>query len=197
MSDLLGLAIKAHGGLRRWDELTSATGRFAIGGAIWGFKGVPGVLADITVDLELRSERVTLKPVGGVDTHTAFTDGRLELRSTSGNLVAAVDDPKDAMARLPYDAPWTAMDAAYFASEAWWTYLTAPFLFTYNGFEVEEVQPFVEAGVSYRTLKVAFPGRNRQPHRRTVLSLPRDRPAIPTHVHRRRPRRSHRRELPQ
>ena len=157
MSDLLALALNAHGGLQRWDELTSATGRFAIGGAIWGFKGVPGVLADITVDLDLRSERVTLNPVGGVDTHTVFTDDRLELRSTSGDLVAAVDDPKDAMARLPYDAPWTAMDAAYFASEAWWTYLTAPFLFTYNGFEVEEVQPLVEAGVSYRTLKVAFP----------------------------------------
>ena len=157
MSDLLALALKAHGGLQRWDELTSATGRFAIGGAIWGFKGVSGVLADITVDLELRSERVTLNPVGGVDTHTVFTDGRLELRSKPGDLVATVDDPKDVMARLPYDAPWTAMDAAYFASEAWWTYLTAPFLFTYNGFEVEEVQPFVEAGVSYRTLKVAFP----------------------------------------
>lgn len=60
------------------------------------------------------------------------------------------------MARLSYDAPWTTMDAAYFASEAWWTYLTAPFLFTYNGFDTEEVQPFVEAGVSYRTLRVAF-----------------------------------------
>ena len=157
MSDLLALALKAHGGLQRWDELTSATGRFAIGGAIWGFKGVPGVLADITVDLELRTERVTLKPVGGVDTHTVFTDGRLELRSTSGDLLDAVVDPKNAMARLSYDAPWTTMDAAYFASEAWWTYLTAPFLFTYNGFDTEEVQPFVEAGVSYRTLRVAFP----------------------------------------
>jgi hypothetical protein len=41
---------------------------------------------------------------------------------SSGEVVQTVDDPKDAMARLPYDAPWTALDAAYFASEAWWTY---------------------------------------------------------------------------
>ncbi|TPG35055.1 hypothetical protein [Mycolicibacterium hodleri] len=157
MSDLLALAIDAHGGLQRWDRLTSVTGRFAIGGAIWGFKGVPGVLADITVTLDLRTERVTLAPVGGANTHTVFADGRLELRSTSGEVVEAVDDPKDAMARLSYDTPWTAVDAAYFASEAWWTYLTAPFLFTYTGFHTEEVKPFVEAGVSYRTLKVAFP----------------------------------------
>ena len=86
-----------------------------------------------------------------------FADGRLELRSVSGDVVEAVDDPKAAMARLAYDAPWSAMDAAYFASEAWWTYLTAPFLFTYPGFRVEEVEPFVEDGVSYRTLKVGFP----------------------------------------
>jgi hypothetical protein len=155
--DLLALTVEAHGGLKRWDELTTATGRFAIGGAIWGFKGVPGVLADITVALDLHTERVTLDPVGGSDDHTVFADGRLELRSTSGALVEAVDDPKDAMARLSYDTPWNALDAAYFASEAWWTYLTAPFLFTYDGFDVEEVQPFVEAGVSYRTLRVVFP----------------------------------------
>lgn len=155
--DLLTLAVDAHGGLARWNELTSVEGRFAIGGAIWGFKGVPDVLADITVALDLHTERVTLTPVGGPDTHTVFADGRLQLLTASGSVVETVDDPKEAMARLTYDAPWSAMDAAYFASEAWWTYLTAPFLFTYPGFDVEEVAPFVEDDISYRTLKVVFP----------------------------------------
>jgi hypothetical protein len=157
MSDLLTLAVEAHGGIDRWNQLTSVEGRFAIAGAIWDFKGVPGVLADITVALDLHTERVTLDPVAGPGTHTVFVDGRLELRSASGDLVEAVDDPKNAMARLDYGAPWSAMDAAYFASEAWWTYLTAPFLFTYPGFRAEEVEPFVEDGVGYRTLKVGFP----------------------------------------
>jgi hypothetical protein len=157
MTDLLELAINAHGGMRRWDQLNSVEGQFSIGGAIWGFKGVPGVFGDITVALDLHTERVTIEPVAGPDTHTVFTEGRLELVSASGEIVEAVDDPKDAMARLSYDAPWNALDAAYFASEAWWTYLTAPFLFTYNGFRVEEVAPFTEGGVDYRTLKVGFP----------------------------------------
>jgi hypothetical protein len=157
MSDLLDLAIKAHGGLDRWNELSSVEGRFVIGGAIWGFKGVPDVLPDITVTLDLHTERVKIAPVGTADTHTLFVDGRLELRSVDGSVVEAVDNPKEAMASLAYDAPWNALDAAYFASEAWWTYLTAPFLFTYPGFGVEEVEPFVEDGVSYRTLKVRFP----------------------------------------
>jgi hypothetical protein len=157
VADLLALAIDAHGGLDRWNQLTSVHGRFIIGGAIWGFKGVPDVLADISIGLDLHTERVTLEPVAGPDTHTVFADGRLQLLSATGVSVETVDDPKERMARLAYDAPWNAMDAAYFASEAWWTYLTAPFLFTYPGFRVEEVAPFTEGGTDYRTLKVAFP----------------------------------------
>ena len=156
-SELLALAIDAHGGLQRWNELTSVHGRFAIGGAIWGFKGVADVFHDVTVALDLHTERVTLNPVDGPGTHTLLADGHLELRSTDGQTLHTVDDPKAEMAKLAYDAPWTALDAAYFASEAWWTYLTAPFLFTYSGFGVEEVEPFIEDGRSYRTLKVSFP----------------------------------------
>jgi hypothetical protein len=156
-ADLLTFAVDAHGGLERWNQLTSADGRFAIGGAIWDFKGVPGALSDVTVTLDLHTERVTLDPVTAPDRHTVFANGRLELRSASGDVVESVDDPKDALARLAYDAPWSALDAAYFASEAWWTYLTAPFLFTYPGFRTEEAEPFVEDGVAYRTLVVEFP----------------------------------------
>jgi hypothetical protein len=157
MTDLLEFAINAHGGMDRWNQLTSVEGQFRIGGAIWGFKGVPDVFGDIGVALDLHTERVTIDPVSGPDTHTVFADGRMELVSASGEVIQTVDDPKDAMARLAYDAPWTALDAAYFASEAWWTYLTAPFLFTHTGFRVEEVAPFTEDGIEYRTLKVGFP----------------------------------------
>jgi hypothetical protein len=157
LTDLLEFAIDAHGGMDRWNQLNSVQGEFSIGGAIWGFKGVPGVFGDITVALDLHTERVTIDPVADPDTHTVFAEGRLELVSTSGDIVETVDDPKEAMARLAYDAPWNALDAAYFASEAWWTYLTAPFLFTYPGFRVDEVAPFTEDGLDYRTLKVRFP----------------------------------------
>jgi len=158
MKDLLEFAVDAHGGMDRWNQLISVEGRFAIGGAIWGFKGVPGVFGDIDVALDLHTERVTIDPVAGPDTHTVFADGRMELRSASGEVVQAVDDPKDAMARLAYDALWTALDAAYFASEAWWTYLTAPFLFTYSGFRVDDVDShtaeqffhFDDAGLLFR-----------------------------------------------
>jgi hypothetical protein len=46
---------------------------------------------------------------------------------------------------------------AYFASEALWTYLTSPFLYTYPGFESEEIEPWHENGEEWRGLKVTFP----------------------------------------
>jgi len=87
MTDLLELAIKAHGGMDRWDQLTSVEGQFSIGGAIWGFKGVPGVFGDITVALDLHTERVTIDPVAGLDTRTVFAEG-LEF----GSAGCGVDD---------------------------------------------------------------------------------------------------------
>ncbi len=46
---------------------------------------------------------------------------------------------------------------AYFASEALWTYLTSPFLYTYPGSESEEIEPWHENGEEWRGLKVTFP----------------------------------------
>src|SRR3546814_16085276 len=39
---------------------------------------------------------------------------------------------------------------------AGWNYLTTPFLFTYPGFETEEIEPWEEEGEIWRRLKVRF-----------------------------------------
>jgi predicted transcriptional regulator len=46
---------------------------------------------------------------------------------------------------------------AYFASEALWTYLTLPFLYSYPGFDSEEIEPWHENGEVWRQLRVTFP----------------------------------------
>jgi hypothetical protein len=61
------------------------------------------------------------------------------------------------------------MQAAYFTSEALWTYLTTPFLYTYPGFEVVEVEPWHENGEVWRSLQVTFPGHIAS-HTRTQTS---------------------------
>jgi hypothetical protein len=157
MSDLLEYVVDAHGGLDTWNRLEKVQGQFSIGGAIWVFKGVPDVLRDVAITADLHTERISIGPISGEPKRSVFAGHRLELRSDTDAVIETRDDPRQAMGELPYDAKWDALHAAYFASEAWWTYLTAPFLFTYPGFHAEEVEPFHENGTSYRTLKVSFP----------------------------------------
>jgi hypothetical protein len=42
MSDLLETAIKAHGGLERWNQLDTVSARLVQGGALWALKGQEG-----------------------------------------------------------------------------------------------------------------------------------------------------------
>jgi hypothetical protein len=67
------------------------------------------------------------------------------------------DDPEKAFEGQAFETPWDKFHVAYFASEALWTYLTLPFLYTYPGFECEEIEPWHEGGEEWRRLKVAFP----------------------------------------
>src|SRR3546814_20705780 len=52
--------------------------------------------------------------------------------------------------------PWDLLHLAYFCGYAGWNYLTTPFLFTYPGFETEEIEPWEEEGEIWRRLKVRF-----------------------------------------
>ena len=50
------------------------------------------------------------------------------------------DDAEKAFEGQAFETPWDKFHVAYFASEALWTYLTLPFLYTYPGFECEEIE---------------------------------------------------------
>jgi hypothetical protein len=52
VNDLLSLAIKAHGGLDRWNTVTSVEAAASITGAIWYLKGKPAVLKDVIATVE-------------------------------------------------------------------------------------------------------------------------------------------------
>ncbi len=67
------------------------------------------------------------------------------------------DDPEAAFVGQVFTDPWDALQVAFFSSEALWTYLTLPFLYTYPGFKSEEIEPWRENGEEWRRLKVTFP----------------------------------------
>ena len=157
MSDLLDTAIEASGGLERWIQLDSVSARLIQGGALWGLKGQAGVLDDVVVTASLHEERVSHRPFGAPDRHSAFTPERVAILNGDGTVLEALDQPRSSFAGHAFETPWTTLQLAYFVGTAMWTYLTQPFTFTLPGFQTSELEPWDEAGQQLRRLRVVWP----------------------------------------
>jgi hypothetical protein len=157
MNDLLAFAIDAHGGLERWNEFTKLSAEVSIGGAIWDVKQQPGLLNDKVFDIRTQEQRLTISPFSAPSLRSVFVPGRLVIETLDGEPTETRDAPEAGLAGQARDDAWDKFDVAFFASEALWTYLTLPFLYSYPGFESEEVEPWHEDGEVWRRLKVTFP----------------------------------------
>jgi hypothetical protein len=155
--NLLAYAVDAHGGLERWNRFTRLAATVSIDGAIWHLKQQTGLLAAASVGIDTRAQHVTISPFTAPELRSVFAQGRLTLESAGGVVADARDDPAGAFAGQTLETPWDAFHVAYFASEALWTYLTSPFLYTYPGFACEEIEPWHENGEVWRSLQVTFP----------------------------------------
>ncbi|MFB8004173.1 hypothetical protein [Nocardia sp. NPDC056000] len=159
MSDLLDTVIEAQGGLRRWSEFTSVTAHLSFGGALFPLKGQDGYLDDITVRAELHRQSAELFPFGAADLISTFTGDHIAIVTDTGDIVAERADPRASFAGHTLTTQWDRLQTAYFLNYAMWNYLNEPFLFTTNGFHVEELAPWNENGQTWRRLKVVFPDR--------------------------------------
>jgi hypothetical protein len=157
MNDLLAITIKAHGGLERWNQLNTVSARLIQGGALWALKGQEGVLDGVVVTANLHDERVSHRPFGAPDWRSAFTPGRVAIETEDGTVLESLDQPRASFAGHTAETPWNALQLAYFAGAAMWTYLTQPFSFTLPGFRMTELDPWEEAGQLWRRLLVAWP----------------------------------------
>jgi hypothetical protein len=159
MSDLLEMAVEAHGGLDRWNEFNTLRAEVSIGGAIWEVKQQPGLLSDKTFEIQTKQERLSITPFSSPGLAAVFVPSRQTLVRSDGAIVESRDDPQASFTGQVRETPWDKFHVAFFASEALWTYLTLPFLYTYQGFECEEIDPWEEDGEQWRRLKVTFPDR--------------------------------------
>lgn len=158
MNDLLAFAVNAHGGLDRWNTFAELQAKVSIDGAIWHLKQQPGLLSDNVFNLRTHEQWLSITPFTRDDLRSVFEPGRLVLETTSdGTAVETRERPEESFADQKSDTPWEPIHVAYFASEALWTYLTSPFLYTYPGFETEEIEPWLEDDEEWRCLKVTFP----------------------------------------
>ncbi|RFB75710.1 hypothetical protein [Methylovirgula sp. 4M-Z18] len=169
MSDLLDVAVKAHGGLDAWNRHASVSIDLSIGGGLWDLKGQTGLFAASTFDSDLRAQRATFGHFGDAKRRMRFSPEKLSLETTEGSILAVRDNPRAAFAGHVNETPWDGFHAAYFCAYALWTYVTLPFLYTYPGFATEEIAPWQEDGETWRRLKVTFPA-NIASHTREQVS---------------------------
>ena len=158
MSDLLELAVAAHGGLDRWNEVKAIQVAASITGAIWHVKGKPDVLKDVVITAETRNEHLTVD-FGGQNKRIVFEPNRVVVEMADGALIEARDDPETSFAGQQRETPWDDMHVGYFVGEALWTYLNTPFLYTYEGFTSREIPSIEVEGETWRRLKVTFADR--------------------------------------
>jgi hypothetical protein len=167
-SGLLDLAIKAHGGLDRWNKVKAIKVAASITGAIWFVKGKGDVLKNVVLTAETRSERVTVD-FPGQDKRAVFEPSRIVIEKIDRTLIEACDNPEKTFEGQQRETPWDDIQVAYFVGEALWTYLNTPFLYTHDGFLTEEISSIQVEGETWRRLKVIFPD-NVKSHSREQIS---------------------------
>ena len=156
MNDLLQLAVNAHGGLKRWNEISSVTVPASLTGAIWFVKSQGDYLKDIVMTVDTKKERL-ITEFPGQDKRFIFEPERIVMERRDGTLIQARDQPEQSFVGQQRETPWDDLHVAYFQGEALWTYLNTPFLYTQPGFSSEEITSIEVEGESWRRLKVTFP----------------------------------------
>jgi hypothetical protein len=156
--ELAELAIDAHGGLARWRRDPEVAVRLSSGGFAFASKfqgrAVRGVLAHVGT----QGQRVTFDPYpsGG---HRGILDaeGNVRIENDRGTIVRERRDARTAFGDLRHQIWWDELDILYFGTYAIWTYLSAPFVFLDEGYELMEIEPWQDGGETWRRLAVRFP----------------------------------------
>ncbi|MHC5897268.1 hypothetical protein [Nostoc sp.] len=156
MNELLNLAVKAHGGLKRWNKVKSVKVAASITGAIWFVKSKGDALKNVVMTVETKKEQLIMD-FPGQDKRSIFEPARIVIEKTDGTLIDARNDPEKSFEGHQRETPWDDIHVAYFSGEALWTYLNTPFLYTHEGFATEEISSIQVEGETWRRLKVTFP----------------------------------------
>jgi hypothetical protein len=156
MNDLLQKAVDAHGGLKRWNEISKVTVAASITGAIWFVKSQGDYLKDVVMTIDTTKEKV-VTDFPGQDKRFTFGPNRVVMTRRDGTILQERDNPEESFKGQLRETPWDGLHVAYFQGEALWTYLNTPFLYTQQGFETQEIASIVVDGETWRRLKITFP----------------------------------------
>lgn len=155
-SGLLEQAIDAHGGLERWQRVKELAVSHRSGGLAFAAKFQGRTLAPQLARMSTQVQRIELTPFPPGD-RGVFDSGAVRIETRNGQRVS---ERRDARADLHTPRRllwWDKLDLLYFTGSVFWSYLTAPFIFTSPGFQVQEIEPWKEGADTWRRLLVTFP----------------------------------------
>lgn len=156
-TELLELAIEAHGGAERFAAAPELVADLHVGGAALAMRFQRGKLADYQGRVSTTEPHVVLSPYPRPGHRGVFDRNSVRIESDGGEPVAERRDPRAAFRKLRRNLWWDDLDLLYFAGYALWNYVCTPFIFQRPGFELDEMEPWDEDGERWRRLHVCFP----------------------------------------
>ena len=156
MSSLLEMVLEAHGGLKVWNSYSDLITNVEFGGLLCERKQLKQLLPLSRLLLSLRVQRIVMM-LPETQAQLLVQLGLVSSVGDRGLELERLVDPRGTLMREGPDSPWDTLRGAYFVAWAVWHNVTAPFLYTFPGFETEEVEPWSEGGQIWRVLKITFP----------------------------------------
>ncbi len=157
MTDLLDLAVRAHGGLERWNNFRELCVRVSLTGPMYAIKGHPQGMANVIMRIATREPAVDISSYPAAGSVGHFRPDRTWMTDRKGMAIDERPQPRSSFAGHVLESRWDPSQLLYFNAYAMWNYLSAPFLFMRPGFKTEEVNPHHENGDVWRRLRVTFP----------------------------------------
>jgi hypothetical protein len=151
-------AIAGHGGMTAWEQVGEIAVQISSGGFAFASKLQGHAVRGVDARVDTSGQRVLFEgyPAGG-QRGLLEADGSVRIETTAGELTAAREKPRAAFADLRHRLWWDRLDVLYFGTYAIWTYISTPFVFLREGYELRELDPWEERGESWRRLAVRFP----------------------------------------
>lgn len=157
MNSIAQSIIDAHGGLTQWRKFTKVQADLVQGGALWALKGQSGVLDRTTVTVATDRQWASHAPFGTLAVKSEFTGDRISLLDQTGNVTQSLEKPRGSFDGHTLETSWDALQLAFFAGCAMWTYLNTPFVLAWDGVECQEAGEWTEQGETWRKILVRYP----------------------------------------
>src|SRR3546814_5057588 len=125
MSDLLDMAIDAHGGLELWRGLKRITVDKTIGGTLFQLKG-QDTLAATRFAIDPHRPHAIYTPEEIAIRVVYNGDAEVSVETGAGRVLERRPSPRAVFDGMAREYPWDLLHLAYFCGYAGWNYLTNP-----------------------------------------------------------------------